>query len=274
MICACDDLLGILPQWLKEHTDRQGKGTMTDIRLRINAPPELVLPDCSLWLERVVRKEDIQFCINAASRYSPWAASTLAQGYITAPGGHRIGICGEAISQNGQVIGIREANSLCIRIARDFPGIADKIKQGKNILILGAPGWGKTTLLRDLIRKKSEKQTVSVADERGELFPSAFLRGKRMDVLTGAPKTHSIEQLIRAMGPEYLAVDEITAEKDCIALYHAACCGVKLMATAHAAGLEDFYARAIYKPLHKMQLFDTLIVLRPDRTFRIERVDK
>lgn len=273
MICAWDELLGILPQWLRGQADKFGRNNMTDIRLRVNAPVEFVLPGKSQWLDRNVCREDIQICINAASRYSPWSASTVSQGYITAPGGHRIGICGDAVCQNGSITGIREVKSICIRIARDFPGMAEKITKGNNILILGAPGWGKTTLLRDLIRMRAEKENIAVADEREELFPAEFNRGKKIDILTGAPKTQAIEQMIRTMGPDYIAMDEITAEEDCMALYRAACCGVKLMATAHAAGLEDFYNRAVYKPLHKILLFDTIVVLRPDRSFRIERME-
>ena len=198
----------------------------------------------------------------------------MAMGYLTAQGGHRIGICGEAVCRDGVVTGIREIKSICIRVARDFTDVAKKIPPGKNIIILGAPGWGKTTVLRDLIRQKAETRTVAVADERGELFPEGFACGKRVDVLIGAPKTQAIDRLLRTMGPEYIAVDEITAEEDTRALYHAACCGVNLLATAHASGLEDFLSRAIYKPLHKLQLFDTIVIMRPDRTFRTERMEK
>lgn len=274
MICAWDALLRILPQWLRNQVENQENGGLQEIRLRSNAPPELVLPEKSRWLERDIRREDIQFCVNAASRYSPWASDSLAQGFITAEGGHRIGICGSAVCQNGLVTGIREIDSICIRIARDFPGAANKIREWENILILGAPGWGKTTLLRDLIRTRAMTKTIAVSDERGELFPNGFRRGQRMDVLTGVPKAEAIERLIRTMGPSLVAVDEITAEEDCMALYRASCCGVGLMATAHGASLEDFFSRAVYKPLQENQLFDTVVVLRPDRSYRIERLRK
>ena len=274
MVCAWDALLGVIPQWLRGKVNCEERDSLLEIRLRINAFPELVFEDGFQWYEREIHQEDLLFCINTASKYSPWSATTIAQGYLTAPGGHRIGICGEGVCRDGNMSGIREVESLCIRVAKDFPGIAGNISTGKNTIILGAPGWGKTTVLRDLIRQKAEKKTVAVADERRELFPTGFQRGRRMDVLTGVPKPQAIERLLRTMGPNYIAMDEVTAEEDCKALYYAASCGVYLLASAHASSLEDFYNRPVYKMLYRMQLFDTVVILRPDRTFRTERMDK
>ena len=190
MMCAWKQLLSVLPPRLRPEVDRLGKNALQELRLRLGMPPELVLSGESRWLGCCVSREDLNYCINAASRYSPWAAATTAQGYLTAPGGHRIGLCGEVVCKDGIVTGIREISSLCIRVARDFPGIAKRAADAPgSILILGAPGWGKTTLLRDLIRQIGEKQCVSVVDERGELFPEGLERGKKTDILTGCPKS-------------------------------------------------------------------------------------
>ena len=152
MMCAWKQLLSVLPPRLRPEVDRLGKNALQELRLRLGMPPELVLSGESRWLGCCVSREDLNYCINAASRYSPWAAATTAQGYLTAPGGHRIGLCGEVACRDGIVTGIRENSSLCIRVARDFPGIARRAADAPgSILILGAPGWGKTTLLRDLI---------------------------------------------------------------------------------------------------------------------------
>ena len=165
MMCAWKQLLSVLPPRLRPEVDRLGKNALQELRLRLGMPPELVLSGESRWLGCCVSREDLNYCINAASRYSPWAAATTAQGYLTAPGGHRIGLCGEVVCKDGIVTGIREISSLCIRVARDFPGIAKRAADTPgSILILGAPGWGKTTLLRDLIRQIGEKQCVSVVD--------------------------------------------------------------------------------------------------------------
>lgn len=273
MMCDWKSLLSVLPVWLRQEVDNPGREELQELRLRLNAPPELVLKSRNCWLSRTVSREDLSFCVNTASRYSPWAAATAAQGYITAPGGHRIGICGEGVCKDGSVSGIREVTSLCIRVARDFPGIGKVAGDLEgSILILGAPGWGKTTLLRDMARQLAEEKSICVVDERRELYPEGFLRGKRMDVLTGCPKPQGIDMVLRTMGPSWIALDEITAEEDCRALIQAAYCGIRLLATAHAGSLRDYRSRHLYEPLVKHRIFDTLVVLRPDKTCTVERM--
>ena len=273
MMCAWKELLSILPPRLRREVDSLGKESAQELRLRINAPPELVLGGKEIWLRENVTEDDLNYIINTASRYSPWAAATMAQGYLTAPGGHRIGLCGEAICRNGCFEGIRQVRSLCIRIARDFPGIGkDAAALKGSILILGAPGWGKTTLLRDLVRQLAQEETVSVVDERGELFPEGVIRGKRMDVLTGCPKSAGIDMTLRTMGPSCIALDEITAEGDCQALVQAANCGVRLVATAHAASERDFRSRNVYRVLLENRIFDGLVLLHRDKSYQVERM--
>ena len=273
MTCRWQELLSILPPWLRESVDKVGRESLQELRLRIGAPPELVLAGQSRWLDRPIALEDIHFCINTASRYSPWTADSQSPGFLTAPGGHRIGLCGQPAYKEGVMTGFRLLSSICIRVARDFPGISCGIRgEGRSVLILGAPGWGKTTLLRDLARLLSQKHTVAVVDSREELFPSGFRRGKRMDVLSGCPKDKGIEMVLRTMGPEIIAVDEITAGVDCAALRQAAGCGVKLLATAHAGSIDEFRRRPIYRPLLEAGIFDTFIMLRRDKSFQEERI--
>ncbi len=272
MTCAWTALLSILPPWLKQEADKHSN-TLQELRLRLGQSAELVCQGRKARIPRAVRPEDLQFVINAASRYSPWAAASSAMGYITAPGGHRIGLCGEAVVQNGKMTGIRTLRSLNIRVARDFPGIAGPLgKFPGSILILGCPGSGKTTLLRDLIRQRAREETLCVVDERGELFPPGMEPDCGVDILTGCPKAQGIDALIRTMTPQTLALDEITATEDCNALLQAGWCGVKLLATVHAASPSDLYSRPVYRPLVEMKLFDTLVLLQPDKSFRAERM--
>lgn len=273
MMCAWKELLAILPPRLRFDVDKQGREALQELRLRINAPPELVLTGKVSWLSDNVTQDELNFIVNTASRYSPWAASTTAQGYLTAPGGHRIGICGEVVCKDGNVTGMRQIRYLCIRVARDFRDILNNSEHfDGSVLILGAPGWGKTTLLRCLTRKVAEKEAVSVVDERGELFPQGFLRGQRMDILSGCPKPVGIEMMLRTMGPACIAVDEITAEADCQALVQAANCGVRLLATAHASSSRDFCQRNVYRELVRQKIFDTLLILRKDKSYHVERM--
>ncbi len=274
MRCAWQELLSVLPVRLRTGLHREQN--LQEIRLRLGLPPELVMAEGSRWLCGNVTREELTFCVNTASRYSPWNAAGMAQGYLTAPGGHRIGICGQAVMQEGQMTGFREIRSLCIRVARDFPGIAEPLAGERgSVLIIGAPGWGKTTLLRDLIRQISTRgEQISVIDQREELFPSCgiFPAGKSTDILYGCPRDTGIDVAIRTMGPTYVAVDEITAPADCQALLRAGWCGVKLLATAHAESLDELYARPVYRPLIESRLFSTVLVLKRDKTWSRERI--
>jgi len=280
MKCDWNSFLGILPLNMRREVDALGRTSLQELRLRLHQQPELIADDKAIRLNMSVSTQELSFIVNAASKYSPWAAATAVKGYITAAGGHRIGMCGETVWDQGAIKGIRVPTSLCIRVARDFPGIAAEAACIKgNILILGPPGSGKTTLLRDLIRQKSDKDTcsVGVVDERGELFPvtergHCFETGKHTDIISGCSKSAGIDILLRTMGPGCIAVDEITAQQDCDALLGAGWCGVSLLATAHASSVQDLLFREVYKPLVRCGLFETALVMNRDKTFRKERI--
>ena len=272
MICAWKELMGILPARLRCRMEPYQEQAQ-EIRLRLGEPAEVVTGKGNFFPEENITEDELNFVINSASRYSPWNAATIAQGYLTGPGGHRIGICGETVMKEGRISGIRRITSLCIRIARDIPGLAEPLAGlGGSVLILGAPGWGKTTLLRDFIRQKSKQgRHISVVDERGEIFPQGINRGPCTEVLTGCPKAQGIDMVLRTMGPDMIAMDEITATEDCEALHQAAWCGVALIATAHAGSLQEYLHRQIYSPLVRDHLFDHLVILHPDKHWHLER---
>ena len=162
--------------------------------------------------------------------------------------------------------------SLCIRLARDVSGIAQGLPTGESLLILGPPGSGKTTLLRDLIRICARDTQISVVDERRELFPGGFARGENTDVLSGVDKPRGIDMVLRSMGPEVIAMDEVTSERDCEALIRAAWCGVRLLATAHADSVADLNRRSVYRPLVRAGLFAKAAVLDNCRRWHLEEV--
>lgn len=270
MKCLWNEVLAVLPIWMREEVDRLGKEKCREIRLRCNAPPEVVLVKESRWLNGEITQADIQFCLNVASDYSPWTSVYTSRGFIAIPGGHRIGLCGDVVVQNGNVTTFRNVRSVCIRVARDIATAGANVVITGSCLILGAPGWGKTTLLRNLARNLSRDYTVTVVDERGELFPEGFRKGRRMDVLTGCPKTAGIDMALRTMCPEYIVVDEITAGEDCTALKNAVGCGVNLLASAHASSLMDLKRRPIYQQLLDIVEFEKIIILKQDQTYTQE----
>lgn len=280
MICQWQAYLNLIPTRMRKEVDEHGRASLQELRLRVGQAPQLVLQNRSMVLRTETTEDDLKYVINGASQYSPWAAATMSEGYLTGPGGHRIGICGQAIRQTGKVTGIKDPVSLCVRTARDFPGIAGSLRklQG-SVLIIGPPGSGKTTLLRDLIRQRAAlgNGSVAVVDERGELFP--FLNGRsaypvelNTDIMSGTGKEEGIEMVLRTMGPACIAVDEISSERDCIALLKAGWSGVSLLATAHAGNLDELKKRPVYRPVLDMKLFDHIVCLKRDKSWHLERI--
>lgn len=278
MRCEWQAYLNLLPVWLRKEVDKYGRDTLLEVRLRKDMFPQLITRSGVLWIERSINKEDISFCINAASQYSPWSIKSVNSGYITAPGGHRIGICGTSVTTDRCELGFQTIMSLCIRVARDFPGVSkDAETLSRSVLIIGKPGSGKTTFLRDLVRTRSETESIAVVDEKAEIFPIShekycFSIGKQNDILTGVPKGSGIEMVLKNMTPQTIAVDEITSQEDCEALIHAGWCGVDLFATAHARDLQDLKRRRVYRPLVQSGLFETVVIMHPDKTWHTERI--
>ena len=278
MRCQWQEFLNLLPIWLRQAVDEQGKDDLQELRLRVNAPPELVKMHQSVWLNRCIKQDDLSFCLNAATRYSPWTSGSITDGFVTAAGGHRIGLCGECVYEGTKLKNIVPLTSVNIRVAREFSGVSGNVYQSPgSILIIGSPGSGKTTFLRDLIRMISDHGNGAVValNERRELFPSSsgdifFERGRRTDVMSGCTKHAALEMAVRTMGPAVIAVDEITNIRDCTALSYAAWCGVRLIATAHATSKRDLYARKLFQPILESKIFQTLIIIHPNKTWSEE----
>ena len=280
MNCHWQELLSIVPFSIRDSVDKLGKNSLLEIRLRVGGRAELILNDRSVFLDPVMNIQEIAFTVNAATKYSPWTAQTIRSGYVTSSGGHRIGICGSCVYENSELMNITSISSVCIRVARQYPGISKNLYLRLNsILIIGLPGAGKTTLLRDLICEISNRCSgaVVVLDERREIFPSfegryLFERGKRTDVLSGVRKPAGLDMALRTMSPSVIALDEISCEDDAKALQAAANCGVRVIATAHAGSRSDLNMRPIYRRILTDKLFQSLVVLHADRTWHEEEL--
>lgn len=218
---------------------------------------------------------DLREAVSLLSGYSLYAfEEELRQGYLTIAGGHRIGFCGKAVLENGEIRTLRQINALNIRIARERRGWGERLLPFLtekdtllHTLIVSPPGCGKTTLLRDLIRCLSEQgRTVGVVDERGELAP---LRegvpqmdvGPCTDILEGCPKAMGMTLLLRSMSPDIIAVDELGRKEDVAAVEEVLNAGVKLIATAHGRDFSDLKARPQLRTLVHKKIFERYLFL-------------
>ena len=192
----------------------------------------------------------------------------LWQGYLTTRHGHRLGICGQAPVGEHRLL--RGLSSVNIRIARPFLNIGEDLElcpQGTfpGTLILSPPGDGKTTLLRALCLRLSQKYRVAVVDERHEI--AACVDGVprfpigNCDVLSGGNKQSGIVTLLRTMSPQILAVDEITRTEDCRALLECIGCGCRLLASAHGDSSEVLGRRPVYRELLASGVFQQVILI-------------
>ena len=260
-----------------------------ELRLRAGSEAQVILNrgEAELLPGYVVTPRDIADIIEIATGASAHSAmESIRRGFVTVRGGCRIGLCGTVVVGRNGIEGMRHISSLNIRIPREVRGCAaavwDELMSGglPSILIISPPGGGKTTLLRELCRLASNFGVrVSLADERGEVAAvwdgvPQFDVGRRTDVLTGAPKGEAVALLLRSMNPEIIALDEITAPEDIFAIEQAACCGVRLIATAHARDLRELASRPLYSGLLQKRIFEAVIRIRRDgRVPVFERIE-
>lgn len=255
--------LRLLPGPLRSAVEKAASGCAAEeIRLRLGRSVSI----CAAGREQsaggeAVTAHDLRAVLERASGASFQAVeSQIRAGFVMAPGGVRVGLCGTAVVQEGRAVGLRDFTSLCIRIPHELRGCADGVypmltkPAFASTLLYSPPGAGKTTLLRELVRRLSNDGCcVAVADERGELGGASgadgFDLGTHTDVMTALPKAQAVMQLTRTMSPQIVAMDEITDEADARALLAAAGCGTALLATAHAASVGELRARPVMRRL-------------------------
>ena len=295
-ILRYQDAAAVLPVRLRKLAlalPEEQRAEAEEFRLRAGRPMTVLLPGGEVPLDAFVEPEELETLCDLATEFSRYAAAeTLREGYLSVRGGFRVGLCGTAVMKDGANTNLKNFSSAVVRIAREKKGIADELApklfsdgEFASTLILSPPGGGKTTLLRDLVRRLSEgvegfgPRRVSLIDERGEV--AVMYRGEpqmdvgpHTDVLDACPKALGIPIVLRAMNPQIIAVDEITVREDLKAAAMAAGCGVRLLATIHAAGVEELAQKPLYRQLLEDRVFRLAVRIVRTETRRAYEVEE
>jgi len=290
------EILPLLPGEIRRILAAQEKSvqdTAEEIRLAVGQPLYLYYAGKEKMLQAPgshspyrVSREDVSRIVQIISKFSLYAfEDELKHGYITIPGGHRVGLTGRTILDAGRVKRLCSISSINIRIARQVldaarPLLPFLVEKGRNslchTLIVSAPKRGKTTLLRDMARVLSSGSSllpplrVGIVDERSELsgcfqgVPQLDV-GPRTDVLDACPKAEGMMMLIRAMGPQVIITDEIGREEDVFALREALNAGVVVVTSAHAGSFADLKGRPVFQRILAEGFFQRFVLLGVSR---------
>lgn len=259
---------------------------LEEIRVRLNRPLMVKERRGFLYLANhgqvvtaprayLVTKDDLERTLQTITQNSWYAwEQEIQNGYLTLPGGHRVGLAGQAVYSGGSLKTLKHISSLNFRLARQVLGAATPLMarirpQGRtevfSTLIISPPGCGKTTFLRDLARQVANLGfQVVVVDERSELASSyqgipQLDVGMQTDVLDGYNKQDGVQHALRALGPDVVITDEIGHEQDAWILAELARSGVKVIATCHGVNLEQVQKKSWAK--HSLSVFELAVIL-------------
>lgn len=262
-ICAC------LPGEVAHAVQRRADG-LTELRLRPGGRPQLCFAQGDELLKDPLAPEEFRKIAARMLEHSLYAwEDELRQGFFTLPGGSRVGVCGRYAVEDGRIGALAYLSALCVRVAREVRGAGERLTAAmleggdvKSALLLSRPGMGKTTLLRDAARALSEAgRTVALADERGELaacragMPTLDV-GERTDVMDMCPKRLAIAHMVRALKPDVVVTDEVGDREDAAAVLDARRCGTAVLASAHAASVQEAARRPALAEMLSMGAFD------------------
>ncbi len=281
-------LKDILPDFLIKPLSLLRYDDLCEIRLRLNRPTTVNYKNTYYFLGQaglcnendaiIATKETIQYVISRASNHSIYAVNDeIKEGFISVKNGIRIGLAGTVTMQNGSVLTIKNISSINIRIPHQVIGASLKISKFifdddghvLNTLILGAPGVGKTTILRDLcmqISKKRKDLNILLLDERQEIsacsdgIPQLNV-GIFTDIISSGKKSINILNGIRSMSPNIIVADEIGNIDDLKAIEYAVNCGVSVIASLHSKDIIEFQKKNEFENLINNRAFKRIVVL-------------
>lgn len=236
---ARDDLqkiLAILPPTIRESIEKQGQEeNLLEVVLDLGRSPSARYVDGEILLRKAeVSQEEIDAVLAGIGDFDDDNRAGITRTL------HRIsGIR----NRRGQVVG------LTCRIGRAVQGtvdiIEDIISSGQSILLLGRPGVGKTTMLREAARILADSRRVVIVDTSneiggdGDIPHPAVGRARRMQVPRPAHQHETMIEAVENHNPEVIVIDEIGREREAAAARTINERGVQLIGTAHGNTMEN-----------------------------------
>jgi stage III sporulation protein SpoIIIAA len=231
-----DALLAVMPQDIRDAVNANNQSAdLLEIILDLGRVPTSRLVNGEVvLLEREVTQEDIDHVVERLGDFDEDNRAGIERSL------HRIsGIR----NRRGAVVG------LTLRVGRAVYGtidiIQDLVEEGKSLLLLGRPGVGKTTMLREAARILAEKKRVVIVDTSneiggdGDVPHSAVGRARRMQVSSPSLQHEVMIEAVENHNPEVIVIDEIGRELEARAARTIAERGVQLVGTAHGVTLEN-----------------------------------
>ncbi len=212
----------------------------------------------------------------------------INRGYITLSGGHRAGVAGTAVSENGKITAVRDVSCINLRIAREIKGAADELfgrifSDGlSSVIVAGPPSSGKTTILRDLARQLSGTERgrmykTFICDERCEIgagvsgIPQNDL-GINCDLVSCYPKEEGILIGLRSFSPDIIICDEIASYAEVSAVETGLNSGVCFALSIHAKDERELHAKPIMKRLLASGAFRNVVLLSAINAGKTEKI--
>ncbi|PWB56428.1 MAG: AAA family ATPase [Anaerolineales bacterium] len=231
-----DVLLNVLPPGLaKQLTKINRSDDLLEVILDLGRVPTARYIDQEEILSQIeVTHADIDYVVERISAFDTDNRAGMERTL------HRIA---SIRNRRGDIVG------LTCRVGRAVYGttdiIQDLIESGKSLLLLGRPGIGKTTMLRESARLLGEKKRVVIVDTSNEIGGDgdvphpAVGRARRMQVSTPALQHEVMIEAVENHNPEVIVIDEIGRELEAAAARTIAERGVQLIGTAHGNTLEN-----------------------------------
>ena len=224
-----------------------GIGAVSELRVSSLSASSVRFFGSELFLSyRVSRRElsELFRRITASSLYA--YSDTVKKGYIPMQNGVRVGLVGHIAGGDSQ-ISAGSVSSLVFRIPSRESELSAELysaylSSGGGVLIYSPPAMGKTSALRSLAASLGKSgRRVAIIDERCE-FSGELFSGSSVDIVSGFSRTLGIEIAVRTLAPDVIIVDELMGD-ECRELLYAMRSGVPVIATVHAARVEEVYEK-------------------------------